>query len=108
MHMPKRRRYLRGWLLLGLLWGGACTGVQDSIDRTRHYFDKTETDLEYGRPEAASSFHRPRGVQRYGHDETEVDLAGSRPPQAQQETPTGPAPSEPDTPPAAPLPGGSR
>jgi hypothetical protein len=108
MHMPKRHRYLRGWLLLVLLWGGACTGVQDSIDRTQHYFDKTETDLEYGRPEEAASFHRPRGVQRYGYDETELDLAGSRPPQAQEETLPYPAPARSDPPPATPLPGGSR
>ena len=108
MHMPKRRRYLRGWLLLLLLGGGACTGVQDSIDRTQHYFDKTETDLEYGRPEAATSFHRLRGVQRYGYDETEVDLAGPRPPQVQEETLMSPSPSRSGTPPATPLPGGDR
>jgi hypothetical protein len=108
MHMPKHRRYLRGWLLLVLLWGSACTGVQESIDSPQHYFDKTETDLEYGRPEAASSFHRPRGVQRYGHDETEVDLAGPRPPQAPPESLTSPVPSRSAPPPAAPLPDGGR
>ena len=75
MHTPKRRRYLRGWLLLVILWGGACTGIQESMEKTQHYDDKTEVDLEHGRPEAASGYHRPRGVQRYGHDETEIDLA---------------------------------
>jgi hypothetical protein len=108
MHMSKRCRYLRGWPLLALLWGGACTGVQDNIDRPQHYFDKTEVDLEHGRPEAAAGFHRPRGVQRYGYDKTEIDLAGPRPPQAPQETLMSPAPSRSSIPPAAPLPGGDR
>jgi hypothetical protein len=108
MHVPKRRRYLRGLLLLVFLWGGACTGVQDSINTTPHYFDKTETDLEYGRPELATSFHRPRGVQHYGYDKTEVDLTGPLPPQTQEETLMSPTPSRSSTPPATPLPGGDR
>ncbi len=37
--------------------------------------DKTIVDLERGRPEASSRYHRPRAEQRYQYDKTEVDLA---------------------------------
>src|SRR5262249_13871785 len=37
--------------------------------------DKTNVDLERGRPEAASRYHRPRAAQLYQYDKTQVDLA---------------------------------
>ena len=43
--------------------------------------DKTVVDLERGRPEAASRYHRPRAAHLYQYDKTEVDLAVPLPPQ---------------------------
>jgi hypothetical protein len=108
MNAPKRCHCLRGWLLLAILWGGACTGVQERLDTTRHYYDKTEADLAYGRPEAAASYPRPRGVQRYGYDETELDLSRPRSLQQREEQHTSPPPSRSDALPATPLPDGGR
>ena len=106
MDTPKRHRYLRSWPLLVILWWGACTGVQERLDTTQHYYDKTEADLEYGRPEAAARYHRPRGAQRYGYDKTESDL--TRPLQQREEQHMSPPPSRSDAPPTAPLPDGGR
>jgi len=78
--------------------------------------DKTIVDLERGRPEAASRYHRPRAEHLYQYDKTEVDLAvpltqqPSEAPRASQRpgalTPAAPAPPTP--PPQAPLPDGGR
>lgn len=100
--MPQSSRYLGGWLLLFVLWCGACTGAREGAEpsatsqgarlqeRQRfysatyqyhlpqeltHYFDATEVDLEYGRLEPASRYQRHQGVQRYDYDHTEIDLA---------------------------------
>jgi hypothetical protein len=78
--------------------------------------DKTVVDLERGRPEAASRYHRPRAAHLYQYDKTEVDLAVPLPPQSaeqqrgSQRPATLPAPMPaPTTPPTqAPLPGGGR
>jgi len=78
--------------------------------------DKTVVDLERGRPEAASRYHRPRAAHLYQYDKTEVDLAVPLPTQPAEE-PRGsqrpaplpapmPAPTTP--PPQAPLPEGGR
>ncbi|MGE3538109.1 MAG: hypothetical protein AB7N91_11830 [Candidatus Tectimicrobiota bacterium] len=37
--------------------------------------DKTVVDLDRGLPEAPARYRRPRGVQHYRSDKTEVDLA---------------------------------
>jgi hypothetical protein len=74
--------------------------------------DKTIVDLERGRPEAASRYHRPRAAHLYQYDKTEVDLAVPLPPQSaegqrgSQRPATLPAPTTP--PPQAPPPGGGR
>lgn len=41
----------------------------------QHGFDKTEVDLEYGRPLPASFYHQPRVKQLYTFDGTETDLS---------------------------------
>lgn len=74
--------------------------------------DKTEVDLERGRPEAASLYHRPRAAHLYHYDKTVVDLAVPLAPQPPEEqrapqrpgtlTPSAPAP------PPTPLPGSGR
>lgn len=78
--------------------------------------DKTTLDLERGQPEAASRYHRPRAVQRYEHDKTEVDLAAPRAQPSSEDksasqrpatlAPPVPAPTTPA--PQTPLPGGGR
>jgi hypothetical protein len=77
--------------------------------------DKTIVDLERGRPEAASRYHRPRAAHLYHYDKTEVDLAVplAQPSEAQRApqrpgtlTPAAPVPTTP--PPQAPLPDGGR
>lgn len=78
--------------------------------------DKTIVDLERGRPEAPSRYHRPRAAHLYQYDKTEVDLATPLPQQPTEEQrgvqrpATLPAPlSSPTTPsPQAPPPGGGR
>jgi hypothetical protein len=95
-------------LLAGLLAAAACTGVQEAPPQRQHYFDKTEVDLEYGRPEASARYHRPRGVQQYISDKTEVDLARPRTSPSASTDATVPLPAPPDTPSPAPLPGGGR
>lgn len=92
--------------MLVFLGGGGCTGVQEPVEMPQHTFDKTEVDLERGRPEAAARYQRPKGVQQYTSDATEVDLARPRP---APEEPVAPAPT-PTSPvsPKTPLPGGDR
>ena len=78
--------------------------------------DKTVVDLERGRPEAASRYHRPRAAHLYQYDKTEVDLAVPLSPQPAEEqrasqrpaTPTPPVPAPANPPQQAPLPGGDR
>jgi hypothetical protein len=96
-------------LLLVVVFGvSACAGVQEQVQQERHFYDKTEVDLEYGRPEASERYHQPRGVQSYTFDETEVDLVRSRVPQSEKQGDVTPLPVPPGAPPAAPLPGGGR
>jgi hypothetical protein len=97
--VTKRRRYLGACLLLVTFCCGACTGKQVSTETQttaqdssvqdkqqeqdativpyvwQHGFDKTEVDLEYGRPQPASRYHLPRVRQRYTFDGTETDLS---------------------------------
>jgi hypothetical protein len=101
-------RVLRMLLLVVMFGVGACTGVQEQVQQERHFYDKTEVDLEYGRPEASERYHQPRGVQSYTSDETEVDLVRSRAPQSEQQGDVAPLPAPPEAPSAAPLPGGGR
>lgn len=99
MSVTKRQRYLGACLLLVTFWCGACTGkqvstktptvAQDSSVQDKpqaqdaaivpyiwqHGFDKTEVDLEYGRPEPASRYRLPRVRQLYTFDGTETDLS---------------------------------
>jgi len=78
--------------------------------------DKTIVDLERGRPEAASRYHRPRAAHLYQYDKTEVDLAVPLPQQPAEEqrasqrptTPTPPATAPANPSQQAPLPGGDR
>jgi hypothetical protein len=84
---PKRQWYVGGWLLLVLLWCGACTNVREHIEKPQHSSGKTELDLEYGRPEAASRYHRPQWVHPYSYDKTEVDLGTPRASRADKEHP---------------------
>ena len=77
--------------------------------------DKTVVDLEHGRPEAASRYHRPRATHLYHHDKTEVDLALPLAPQspeeqrAPQRPGTLPLPAPvPTNSPRGPLPDGGR
>jgi hypothetical protein len=98
---------LGGGLLLMALWCGGCTGVQEPVTPAPHAFDKTEVDLELGRPEAAARYQRLRGVQHYTSDATEVDLARPRPTAPEEGNPTG-TPATTNTSPKAPLPGGDR
>jgi hypothetical protein len=78
--------------------------------------DKTIVDLERGRPEAPSRYHRPRSAHLYQYDKTEVDLAVPLPPQPAEEqrgsqrpaTLPAPTPAPTTLPPQAPLPGGGR
>ena len=131
MSFPTRQHYLGAWLLLTILGCGACTGSRertqassnsqdgslqgrplsdgatDPRSHLQHNFDKTETDLEYGRPESALRYQRPRGVQVYTFDETETDLAKPGVVSAQQQ-PRSHSPSATDVPSRAPLPGGDR
>jgi hypothetical protein len=84
------RPVLGGWLLLVLLWCSACTGAREPLEKPQHYFGGTELDIEYGRPQAASVYHRPRGVQHYRFDGTEVDLAVPLAPLPQKKRPSIP------------------
>jgi hypothetical protein len=78
--------------------------------------DKTVVDLERGRPEAPSRYHRPRAAHLYQYDKTEVDLVVPLPPQPAEEqrgsqhpaTLPAPTPAPTPLPPQAPLPGGGR
>src|SRR5262249_19256769 len=109
MSTPTRSPCLSSWFVCILLVCIAATNVWSDTD-------KTEVDLERGRPEAASRYHRPRAAHLYQYDKTVVDLAGPlvqpspEEPRAPQRpgtlTPAAPAPTPP--PPQAPLPGGGR
>ena len=101
-------RTLRMLLLVVVFGVSACAGVQEQVQQERHFYDKTEVDLEYGRPEASARYRRPRGVQSYISDETEVDLVHSRAPQSEEQSDVTPLPAQPNAPSAAPLPGGGR
>jgi hypothetical protein len=78
--------------------------------------DKTTVDLERGRPEAPSRYHRPRAAHLYQYDKTEVDLAVPLPQQPPEEPRGGqrpatlPAPMSPPTTPSpqTPPPDGGR
>jgi hypothetical protein len=107
VRFPPSWPYLGSGLLLVLLWNGACTGVREIEPPPSHFFDKTEVDLEYGRPEAAARYQRPRGVQHYTSDGTEVDLAKPRL-AAPEEERAADTPSTLPASPKAPLPGGDR
>lgn len=108
--MAWRRSYgvLCTVLLVTTFGASACTGVPEPVPPGQHYFDKTEVDLEHGRPEASARYQRPRGVQHYTSDTTEVDLA--RPRASQSEPPDNhlPLPAPSNTPSPLPLPGGGR
>jgi hypothetical protein len=108
MEARRSHRVLLPVLLAVLLTAAACTGVQEALPQRPHYFDKTEVDLEYGRPEASARYHRPRGVQQYISDTTEVDLARPRTSQSEPKDDTVPLPIPPNTPSPTPLPGGGR
>ena len=98
-----------GWLVCILL---VCIATTNAWSDT----DKTDVDLERGRPEAASRYHRPRAAHLYQYDKTTVDLAvplvqpAPEEPRASQRpgtlTPSAPAPTPP--PPQAPRPDGGR
>ena len=109
MSTPIRSTCLSGWFVCVLL---VCVAVPNAWSDT----DKTVVDLERGRPEAASRYHRPRAAHLYYYDKTEVDLAvplAQQPSEAQRTPqrpgtlpPATPAPTTP--PPQAPLPEGGR
>jgi hypothetical protein len=105
--VERRKYYLRGWFFLAFLAYGGCTGVQEPVTPPAHAFDKTEVDLELGRPEAAARYQRPRGAQHYTSDATEVDLAQPRPAAPAEDTRSG-VPATTPVSPKAPLPGGDR
>jgi hypothetical protein len=69
-----RGRYLRGGLLLLVLWCGACTGGHRNALPMQAADYPTEVDLEQSGATAASRYRHPRHVHRYEFDKTEVDL----------------------------------
>jgi hypothetical protein len=87
---------------------GGCTSVQEPVPPNLHYFDKTEVDLEYGRPEPGARYQQPRGAQHYTSDTTEVDLASPRASQDEQPDALVPLFTPPNTSSPTPLPGGGR
>ena len=104
-----RRIFLDAWFVCAVLIGIVSTiAWSDS--------DKTIVDLERGRPEAPSRYHRPRAAHLYQYDKTEVDLAVPLPQQptveqrGAQRPATLPAPISPPTTPSpqTPPPGGGR
>ncbi len=106
---PPRNIFLSPWLVCVLyLCIASPIAWSDS--------DKTIVDLERGRPEAASRYHRPHAEHLYQYDKTQVDLAVPLPqPPAEEQrasqrpaTPTPPAPAPANPPQQAPLPGGDR
>jgi len=100
---------LCGWLVCMLVLCIASTNAWSDTD-------KTILDLEHGRPEAASRYHRPRAAHLYQYDKTDVDLAVPLVQQSPVEQPASqrpgtlptPTPAPTNTPPQAPLPGGGR
>jgi hypothetical protein len=109
MSTPIRSMYLSGWFGGILLVCIAATTAWSNSD-------KTVVDLEHGRPEAASRYHRPRAAHLYHSDKTEVDLAAPLAPQSPEEqrapqrpgTLPPPAPVPTNIPPRGPLPDGGR
>jgi hypothetical protein len=103
----RRSNSILSTLLLAVMLGtGGCTSVQEPVPL--HYFDKTEVDLEYGRPEASARYHQPRGAQLYTSDGTQVDLATPRATQSEQQSDSLPLFTPPNMSSPAPLPGGGR
>ena len=107
MSIHTRSSVYRAWFVcVFLVCMASTTAWSDS--------DKTDVDLQRGLPEAASRYHRPRAVQRYQYDKTEVDLAAPLPQQPAEAqrgsqrpaTLTAPMPAPP-APPQTP-PGGGR
>jgi len=103
-----RNILLRTWFLCALLLCIASTTAWSDSD-------KTTVDLERGRPEAPSRYHRPRAAHLYQYDKTEVDMAVPLPQQPAEEQrgsqrpATLPAPMPaPTTPPQAPPSEGGR
>jgi hypothetical protein len=70
--------FLRAWCTCAVLVCIASTTAWGDSD-------KTIVDLERGRPEAASRYHRPRAAHLYQYDKTEVDLAVPLPQQPAEE-----------------------
>ena len=108
MSTHTRNILLRTWFLCGLLVCIAFTTAWSDSD-------KTIVDLEHGRPEAPSRYHRPRAAHLYQYDKTAVDLAVPLPQQPAEEQrgsqrpATLPAPMPaPTTPPQAPPSEGGR
>src|SRR5215510_10166122 len=109
MPTPLRHTCRSVWFVCLLLVGLAATNVWSETD-------KTIVDLERGRPEAASRYHRPRAAHLYQYDKTEVDLATplAQQPSEAQRAPQRPGtlipavPAPPTPPPQAPLPDGGR
>jgi len=83
MPTPLRHTCRSVWFVCLLLVGLAATNVWSDTD-------KTEVDLERGRPEAASRYHRPRAAHLYQYDKTAVDLAVPLVQQPSEEGPSGP------------------
>jgi hypothetical protein len=110
-YIPRAVRsiFLGAWFVCALLVCIASTTAWSDSD-------KTIVDLERGRSEAPSRYHRPRAAHLYQYDKTEVDLAVpllQQPTEAQrdvQRPATLPAPISPPTTPSpqAPPPGGGR
>jgi len=82
-----RSTCLSGWFVCVLL---VCIAVPNAWSDT----DKTDVDLERGRPEAASRYHRPRAAHLYQYDKTVVDLAVPLAQPSPEEGPEGPAPTQ--------------
>ena len=109
MSTPIGSTCLSGWFGCVLL---VCIATTNAWSDT----DKTIVDLERGRPEAASRYHRPRAAHLYHYDKTEVDLAVPLAQQAPEEqrpaqrpgTLTAPAPVPTTISPRGPLPDGGR
>ena len=93
--------------MLVLLGCAACTGTPPIVAQPSYSSDKTEVDLEHGRPQSATRYRRPRDAQLYVYDTTDVDLALPRPAPPPAADPVKPLPSTPASA-TAPRPGGDR
>jgi len=109
MSTHTRSLCLGAWFICALLVCMASTTAWSDSD-------KTIVDLQRGRPEAPSRYHRPRAAHLYQYDKTEVDLAVPLPQQPAEEqrdsqrpaTLPAPMPAPTTPPPQTPLPGGGR